>query len=367
MSRLVTALAMFGAAGVAVAEPEFRVIGTRSMAAGGEFVGTEVGGLSGIDYHAPSDQWFAICDDGGRNGTPRAYKLKVEFNEHAIQTFRLYAVKLMTFGDGAPYEVDAFDPEAIRFISDPVDPEGEPTLLWTSEGNARRGIAPALLEMCTGATWMEAWPVADHFRPTSDESSGARHNLGFESLALMPDEQTAFVATEDALAQDAGLGTALTPGAMIRLVQYPAQGVGSEALREFAYRLDQPPERLSPAARNGLVELESIDDTRLLAMERSYSPLGTATTLHVVDLEGAKEVTGSDRIDERTPAVTKRLVLDLSDLRDANGRRIPMANYEGMCFGPDLPTGEKSLVLISDNNFSEREPTRIVVLGVSGL
>ena len=37
-------------------------------------------------------------------------------------------------------------------------------------------------------------------------------------------------------------------------------------------------------------------------------------------------------------------------------------NLEGMTFGPDLPDGSRTLVLVSDNNFEPLQKTQIVAL-----
>jgi hypothetical protein len=39
-------------------------------------------------------------------------------------------------------------------------------------------------------------------------------------------------------------------------------------------------------------------------------------------------------------------------------------NVEGMTFGPDLPSGHKTLVLVADNNFSALEKTQFFVFEI---
>ena len=41
-------------------------------------------------------------------------------------------------------------------------------------------------------------------------------------------------------------------------------------------------------------------------------------------------------------------------------------NYEAMSFGPRLPGGGRSLLLVSDDNFNDAQVTRAVALGVQG-
>ena len=43
---------------------------------------------------------------------------------------------------------------------------------------------------------------------------------------------------------------------------------------------------------------------------------------------------------------------------------IPLDNVEGMTFGPSLPDGRRSLVLVSDNNFSPAAFTQFLLFSV---
>jgi hypothetical protein len=57
--------------------------------------------------------------------------------------------------------------------------------------------------------------------------------------------------------------------------------------------------------------------------------------------------------------VQKSLLLNLDTLG------IPLDNVEGMTFGPRLPDGRRSLILVSDNNFSPMAFTQFLLFGVS--
>jgi hypothetical protein len=43
---------------------------------------------------------------------------------------------------------------------------------------------------------------------------------------------------------------------------------------------------------------------------------------------------------------------------------IPIDNIEGMTFGPPLPDGRQTLVIVSDNNFNPGQFTQFIVLAV---
>jgi hypothetical protein len=120
---------------------------------------------------------------------------------------------------------------------------------------------------------------------------------------------------------------------------------------------------------NGIVEVLPIDNAgTMLVMERSFSVggvlgggTGNVVTIYEVSTAGATDVLDIDALYEGgspialTP-VAKRLVFAFEDLG------IPIDNIEGMTFGPDLPNGRRTLVIVSDNNFNPFQFTQFIVL-----
>ena len=57
----------------------------------------------------------------------------------------------------------------------------------------------------------------------------------------------------------------------------------------------------------------------------------------------------------------KSLVLDLSSIVGEFGEGYQkLDNYEGMCFGPVLEDGSQTVLMISDDNYSERQRTSLL-------
>ena len=85
---------------------------------------------------------------------------------------------------------------------------------------------------------------------------------------------------------------------------------------------------------------------RLITMERSFSvgAPGTGNKIKLYVTELKKDVT-----------TQKTLLLNL----DALG--IPLDNVEGMAFGPRLRHGERTLLLVSDNNFAASQFTQFLL------
>jgi hypothetical protein len=49
-------------------------------------------------------------------------------------------------------------------------------------------------------------------------------------------------------------------------------------------------------------------------------------------------------------------VLDLSTAEGMSPELAPLDNFEGMVFGPDLPDGSRTLIIVSDDNFNPLPP-----------
>ena len=63
--------------------------------------------------------------------------------------------------------------------------------------------------------------------------------------------------------------------------------------------------------------------------------------------------------------MTKRLILNLDTLPELGSLALPrIDNIEGVSFGPDLPNGHRSLVMVSDNNFNPLQITQILAFEV---
>ena len=199
-----------------------------------------------------------------------------------------------------------------------------------------------------------------------------RQNLGFESAGMTPNGRFLFTGVEAALAQD-GPPATVQAGSPARILRFDFRGSGIVPQRvldrQFVYWTDpiaEPPVPANQFAVNGLVELLPLGTQSLLAMERSFSvgapDTGNTIKLYDVALAGADNVNGFDSLALLLPSIEpaeKTLLLDLDELG------IPLDNVEGMTFGPDLPDGRRSLILVSDNNFSPAAFTQFLLFAAS--
>ena len=177
-----------------------------------------------------------------------------------------------------------------------------------------------------------------------------RQNLGFESAGVAPNGRFLYTATENALVQD-GPAATVASGSPARILRYQLKSGRLD--RQWVYLTDpvaEPPNPATAFSVNGLVELLPLNNRFLLAMERSFSvgapDTGNTIRIYRVSLPG------------RGGTATKELVLDLDDLG------IPLDNVEGMTFGPRLPDGRRSIVLVSDDNFAASQFTQFLVFAL---
>ena len=364
LQLLVVALTIAGgSAGAALADrgghqPTLQFLGQQIVPTGTEFEGTEFGGLSGFAYDERRDVYYALSDDPSQFDPARFYTLRIGVSGGA-PSVQILGVTTLRDASGQPFAPLSLDPEGLALTK-------RGTLVITSEGIANRLIDPWVREFGLDGRELRALPVPSPFLPVADGSRGVRQNLGFESAGATPNGSFVFSGTEAALAQD-GPPATLAAGSPARLLLYNAQN--GKLKRQYVYWTDpiaEPPVPATAFAVSGLAELLPLDKRHLLAMERSFSvgapDTGNTIRLYSVSVARADDVNGIDTLapvlDSVRPA-SKTLVLDLDELG------IPLDNVEGMDFGPRLPDGRRSLVLVSDNNFAPAQFTQFLLFAVS--
>jgi hypothetical protein len=330
-----------------------RYLGQQILPHGYTFRGTDVGGLSGLDYDPASRRFVAISDDRSRRQPARFYLLRLDlarFNTGAAPGHAGVELLDMTYlRDEAErlYEPRAVDPEAVRFGLAPD------SLWWASEGDARRGIPPAITEVGASGTAWRSLDVPAHVLP--GKKRGVRDNLAFESLALDRAAGRLYVGTENALQQDGPEADVGQPSPARILAFELASG---KLLAEYVYIVEavpQAPPLPLMFRTNGLVELLA-GEGMLLALERAYvQGVGNSVRIYRLDLEDATDVSGIASLAGATfQPVRKTLLLDLGTLG------VRLDNLEGMSWGPRTAAGRPSLVLVADDNFSPLQETQFL-------
>ncbi|WP_107806497.1 esterase-like activity of phytase family protein [Nodularia spumigena] len=309
------------------------------------FENIEIGGLSGITYDAKNNLYYAISDDRGEKANPRFYTLKIDLSKGILQNGDIVPVGVTTLlnKDNQPFPSGETDTEGMALTN-------QDTVFISSEGDVRQLINPFIQEfsLASGKT-LRKLSIPTKFLPNQNLKQGIRNNLAFESLTITPDNQHLFTATENALIQD---GTAAKPniGSPSRILQYNLRNNLPE--KEFLYKTEPVAEILNITGRfaSGLPDLLALDNQgHFLSIERSFTGLGFAVSLFQISLEAADDIHNIDSLlavdSQNIKPVKKKLLLDLRTLD------VLLDNIEGLTLGPRLPDGQRSLILISDNNF----------------
>ncbi|MEP6722671.1 MAG: esterase-like activity of phytase family protein [Variovorax sp.] len=318
------------------------------------FRDTLVGGLSGIDYDNERGEYLLLSDDRSDLAPARFYTVRWAFGA----TPEMSEVTLLHQADSTTWPsrrqaregVPVPDPEALRLRPDTG------SILWTSEGDQVRGFGTALYESRRDGSLLRQFELPAMFEPSRAGRRGARDNLGFEGLALTPDNRHGWLAMENALVQDGAIPSVDAAGGPCRFTQVDLSS--GRAVGQIAYRQDRIPIRpllTGTYADNGVSEILMLDAHRMLVLERAYATgVGNSLRLYEIDTRSATDTLALDAL---TPgnhrAAAKTLVADFATLGLSR-----LDNTEGMCWGPPLPDGRRVLVVVSDDNFNPLQVTQ---------
>ena len=321
-----------------------------------EFAQTPVGGLSAITYDRNTGNFYILSDDRSQNAPARFYTFALKIQPEGFQAVEIQDVTFLKNANNESFPPGSLDPEGLA-----LSPRN--TLFLSSEGIPSQEINPFIAEfdLETGQQVKNLRIPQRYLLNTPEEQEnvprGVQENLGFEALTLgivsvaPQDPFRLFVAPEGALIQEQDAENRL------RLLHYLINPIGPPVLlSENLYLLDSAPEG---TISNGLTELIALDrEGFLLSLERTFGLAGAGAKLFQIATGDATDTLQypllNGDISDIKP-LRKKLLLDLRDLG------IPLDNLEGMTLGPRLPDGSSTLLLISDDNFSDNQVTQLLL------
>lgn len=344
------------AGSLAGANPPARVdyVNSLTLPADLGFGGSRVGGLSGIDYDRATGEFVAISDNRGEQGPVRLYTLGLPLENGRLATARFDQVVQLRDTDDAPYAPRSADTESVRWLP------GRAGYLYTSEGEARIGRPGFVREASLDGGFIRDVPLPDHFTPRLGPdgavTSGIRDNLGFEAMTLSHDGSRVTAVSENALAQD-GPAASLDGTSPSRLVILD-RASGTD-LGEYTYPVDAVPAGGMPQA-TGVAEILAADDGAYLTLERTMIPgQGFTGKIYWTTTDGADDVKDIPALTGTERPMRKELLFDFATVA-ADSDCI-----EGITWGPRLPDGSRSLVVVADDNFGLAGRTTFHLLSVS--
>ncbi len=329
--------------------------------------GTVIGGLSGIDYVPGKNIYYLICDDPSAMSPARFYTAQVEISNDGIDSVVFVDVTTLLNPAGQPYpdirkdRVHSADVEALRY--DPVHDE----LVRSSEGQRVKKDTiqlqqPDIVMMERDGHFKDSMRLPPNVH-VYNEDRGVRHNMVFEGVTFLDNYREMMVSVEDALYEDghsAGTGDST---AWARILRFNREK--KKPIAQYAYHLDAVPYAPVPAGAfkvNGISDILYIGNDQLLVLERAWSTgRGPSDVrLYLADFKKATDISNNSSlvVNPAKNPITKKLVLDLNTLG------IYIDNIEGLTFGPDLPNGHRTIVMVSDNNFMEKSETQFLLFEV---
>lgn len=329
---------------------------------------TWVGGLSGIDYDAAENRYFIISDERSATSAARFYTAAIDIHNYKIDSVRFLSVETLknAYNDTFPalkmMPEHAADPESIRYN------KKTKTLVWSSEGDkairSNRMVYqnPWIYEMDLKGRFKDSFLIPANLHMYTG-NSGARENDVLEGLSYAGDYRYLWASMEGATYEDGPLATANYANAPVRFTKFDV--ATKKAIAQYGYLLDAVAAAPIPATAfsiNGVSEILDMGEDRFLVLERSFSTGVTncVIKIYLADFSKATDVSTTASLYQNTnykPAV-KKLLFNFNSLEKY------IDNVEGITWGPVLPNGHASLVLVADNNFNIKEKQQVFLFEV---
>jgi hypothetical protein len=347
--------------------PTLKFINSIEIPFNQEFKNTVIGGLSSIDYDSKNDLYYFICDDRAVYNDARFYTAKIKLTADTLHQINFQDVIALQneagqkYSNWEKYPDSSIDPEEMRY-----NPKTK-SLIWSSEG--ARVIAkdfavmqnPSLQTASLTGSFVNDFNLPVNLNMQREEK-GPRSNGVLEGITYSTDFSTIYTNVEEPLYEDGSQATT-TKGGLIRIYKFDTKTKKHTA--QYAYPLDPiaiEPNPKTAFAVNGVSTIQYYDKNRLFIVERSYSTGKQACTVKVYlcDFTRATNVINSPSLQNKNIVISnKKLILNMDDLG------IFIDNIEGITFGPKLANGKKSILFVSDNNFSDKQKTQILLFEVN--
>ncbi len=296
------------------------------------FQGTKVGGLSGIDY--ANGSYYIVSDDFKK---PRYYKANIDIQNNKISNVSFTDVVVFDKNQEY-YGANFLDLESIVFQNGNV--------VIASEGSVYSNKKPSIFNSNTQGDYVSEYAIPAHFLNSS------RHNGIFESLTKGVDAQGIWSANELPLKVDGTPAMYPTTHSPLRFIYYDNQS--KKATKEYVYELSPLPlPKQKSSNMNGVSDILEYKKNQFLVIERAFQGRNIVKIFKATiedkttNVLGLKELKNADYV-----PMKKELLFDFETVKaQLTGQKID--NIEGITFGETLPNGNKTIILISDDNFQK--------------
>jgi len=306
---------------------------------------TKIGGLSGIVKK--DNEYYMVCDDPSK---PRIYKAQLLTSKRKVDSLIFKEVILLDKSEPSLKDTHL---DLEDFIITPRKND----FIVVSEGSIKNAKDPSILQYNRQGNLVRSYEIPFQFKANSE--SKPRNNGVFEGITLSTDQKGFWVANELPLEADGPKPKLYGTKSPVRFTYYDFEDTKPQ--KQYIYplgRIRKIP--FLPFYLNGLTDLLALDKDRFLVLERAFSA-GRGRKAHNVHIYEYVVHESENILEKKSvrglpkPTTEKNLVLDLEDIRKFLTDKT-IDNLEGFCYGPSLENGNKTLLLISDNNFSSFMP-----------
>jgi hypothetical protein len=338
-----------------------------------KFKGTTIGALSGLVSENDGKTFWVVSGDRGKMGEPRIYEFKLQLQlKSKKQPFVMRPTQVVSLTVNQSESAHESTKSKAENFSPIIDLEAISLLPWgdflvsnTGDLNQKPPVIPQILDVKKDGTIMRDFTVPLLFLPdkTSKQPRGLKGHLTFEGLASLPDGKTWMATAEGPLAQD-------NPGIRRVLIYRSTEAWKLEPREQYIYPIDTKNAGTIDFPR-GISDVAFIGPTKFLSVERVIviNPSGPEYQVEIYecDLAGATDVSVQEALANlpveggTLKPISKKLVLKLSSLRSKVGK---IENFEGIALGPTLPDGQKTVLLVSDDNFMRNLRTQFLMLSI---
>ncbi|QSS97186.1 esterase-like activity of phytase family protein [Psychroflexus sp. ALD_RP9] len=300
----------------------------------------EFGGISGIDQI--NDSTYILVADSPAN--PRLYSIRLNIENKKFGKVELLQKHQLQNLD----KNEVYDLESIRY-------DKANNNYWvSSEGHINQKKSAFITKLSAD------FKAVEHIEfkpPYTIENS--QHNGMFEGLDIATDGF--WFTNELPLKTDGNKPTLVDSYSPVRLAFYNFNTNNvSDAYAVNLSRVKKIP--LLPYFVNGITEILQLSKTKFLWLERSYSAghksKGNSVFLWLVTTENATNIAKVKSLKNdknKIKFAKKELLFNFNSIKPQLKQNI-VDNIEGMSFGPQLNNGNRSLILVSDNNFNSFAP-----------
>jgi len=302
--------------------------------------GTMVGGLSGIDFY--NDKYYLVCD---HPGNPRIYTAEINISKKKIDTVLVSEVVQLDRSSSF-LKANTLDLESVRV-------ENSNSILLTSEGAIKAGQKPSVFYVNAEGDFIRNFTLPEYFTSTGKQQP--RNNGVFEGLTKNISNDGYWVGMELPLTLDGSKPKLFPTKSPIRITHFNSET--GEAIDQFVMELEGIAKiPWMYFAVNGLTELIEYAPKKFMVLERAFSAghgsFGNTVRIYDVDASQATNTVEFKNLKKQSyKTAKKQLLFDFKSVKRQLTEGI-IDNIEGMTFGPILPNGNRSLILISDNNFN---------------